>query len=443
MNKLHIGGLLTVVFALSLLSSALPAQAQETAKPDPAVTALEAKVETLSQQLAELQKELVALKAEREAEKKATEITALKQAAKVEAAKAESTHEIDTSQKYVSGTRMQPQLNPEISATGDFHLVGGNHQDEELQARHFELDIQSYLDPYTKFHLVLGYHGNGRESDFGVDPDEEPEKHANASVGEAYVSWLNLPGNISFTVGKKRAQFGVLNRWHLHALDQVDAPLVLQESFGDHGLTGTGFSVDWLMPKLWADTNELTVEAFNGDSDVAFAGEDWKHPTYLARLKSYWDLSTDSYLEIGLDGMHGKADMDGHLDHDFYAMDFAYDWYPAGKELYREFTLRGMLQNSKLDLDREADREAWGGFVYSQLKFSAHWIAGLRYDYVEDQREENHQYWGLSPYLTFWQSEFVRLRAQYSYRKDNVFGTDNSYSLQFTVAAGPHKHDTY
>ena len=95
------------------------------------------------------------------------------------------------------------------------------------------------------------------------------------------------------------------------------------------------------------------------------------------------------------------------------------------------------------NLDPEADREAWGGFVYSQLKFSPHWIAGLRYDYVEDQREETHQYWGLSPYLTFWQSEFVRLRAQYSYRKDNVFGTDNSYSLQFTVAAGPHKHDTY
>lgn len=443
MKKLHVGSLVTAMLIVSMFLGPVVLQAQEEAKPDPAVAALESKVETLSKQLEVLQKELAALKAERKAEHQAAEIAALKQAAHVEAAKVDTANEIDTTQKYVSGTRMQPQLNPEISATGDFFLVGGSHQPEELQARHFELDIQSYLDPYTKFHLVLGYHGNGRESEFGRDPDEEEEHHANASVGEAYVTWLNLPGKLNLTVGKKRAQFGVLNRWHLHALDQVDAPLVLQESFGDHGLTETGLSVDWLMPKLWADTNELTFEVFNGDSDAAFAGEDWKHPSFLARLKSYWDLTSDSYLEIGLNGMHGKADVDGHLNHDFYAMDFAYDWYPAGKELYREFTVRGMLEYSDLDLESRVDREAWGGFLYSQMKFSPHWIAGLRYDYVEDQRQEDHQYWGLSPYLTFWQSEFVRLRAQYSYRKDNIFGSDNSYTLQFTVAAGPHKHDTY
>jgi len=443
MKKLREGSVLAALISVMIFTGLFPLQAQEQKETDPAVAALESKVESLSEQLAALQKELAALKADRKAEHKAAEIVALKQAAHVEAAKTGSTEEIDTTRKFVSGTRMQPQLNPEISATGDIFFVGGNHQTEELQARHFELDIQSYLDPYTRFHLVLGYHGNGRESDFGEEPGAEPEHHANASVGEAYVTWLQLPGHLNLTIGKKRAQYGVLNRWHLHALDQVDLPFVLQENFGDHGLSETGVSVDWLMPKLWADTNELTVEVFNGDSEMAFAGSDWKHPSFLMRLKSYWDLTSDSYLELGLNGMHGKADVDGHLDHDFYALDFAYNWYPAGRELYREFTLRGMLQYSNLDLDRNLDRGAWGGFSYAQYKFSPHWIAGLRYDYVEDQREEGHQYWGFSPYLTFWQSEFVRLRAQYSYTKDNIFGTDHAYTLQLTVAAGPHKHDTY
>ena len=60
---------------------------------------------------------------------------------------------------------------------------------------------------------------------------------------------------------------------------------------------------------------------------------------------------------------------------------------------------------------------------------------------VEDQREAGHEFWGLSPYLTFWQSEFVRLRGQYSYRDHNMHGTDQRFELQLTFAAGPHKHE--
>jgi hypothetical protein len=62
---------------------------------------------------------------------------------------------------------------------------------------------------------------------------------------------------------------------------------------------------------------------------------------------------------------------------------------------------------------------------------------------VEDQRVADHEYWGLSPYLTFWQSEFVRLRGQYSYRNDNLHGNDQRFELQLTFAAGPHKHESY
>ncbi len=98
----------------------------------------------------------------------------------------------------------------------------------------------------------------------------------------------------------------------------------------------------------------------NGDNDVAFAGGDWEHPSLLARLKSYWDLTPDSYLEVGLNGLHGNADADGRLDHDFFALDLTYNWYPAGRELYREFTLRGMLLYSDLALDAGSARERMG-----------------------------------------------------------------------------------
>ena len=60
---------------------------------------------------------------------------------------------------FASGERMQPQLNPELSVTGDLFLLGGDHLRTELQARHFELDLQAYLDPYTRMHVVFGYEG--------------------------------------------------------------------------------------------------------------------------------------------------------------------------------------------------------------------------------------------------------------------------------------------
>lgn len=440
------------VLALTLAIGVGPwAVAQETPPPRAAVTAdqrveqLENTVKSLSQQLAEVQKELAELKAERAAERQEHELEQLRREAAAAAAKPPETTapDVDTTTRFVSGTRMQPQLNPEFSVTGDIFFVGGNHQQEEFQARHFELDLQSYLDPYTKIHVVFGYHAPHHESTFGAPEGDTGFVPSGWGLGEGYVTWLNLPGGLTLTVGKKRQQFGVLNRWHLHALDQTDLPWVLQESFGDHGLSGTGVSIDWLMPHLLSTVNELTVEVMNADNDVAFAGSDWSHPSILARFKSYWDLTSNSYFELGLDGLHGDADREGHLNHDLWALDACYDWYPAGKALYRELTFRGMLLRSILDQEDGGTRRAWGGYIYGQLKFSPHWIAGLRYDRVFDQREAGHSYWGFSPYMTFWQSEFVRLRGQFSYRKDDLFGIDRRYELQLTVAAGPHKHDKY
>lgn len=431
----------------ALAQQAPPATGNASGQQDQQATIqrLENQIQSLSGQLQELKEQLEALKEKQQQTAKKAEIEHLRQAALAEATKGavSESPEVDTTTRFVSGTRMQPQTNPEISFTGNLFVVGGNHQLEEAQAREFEMDVQSYLDPYTRMHLVVSHSLPTHGSSFGLAPGADTYDEGGTEVEEGYITWLDLPGSTTLTVGKKRQQFGVLNRWHSHALDQVDLPWVLQESFGDEGLSGTGVSVDWLMPRLWAGTNELTVEATNGDNDVAFAGSHSQHPTYLARLKSYWDLTKNAYFEVGLNALHGKEDSGGHLDHNFYAADLTYNWYPAGRGLYRDFTLRGMLLRSERDRLDAPQRDAWGGYLYGQLKFSPHWIAGLRYDRVDDQLVDGHRYWGFSPYITFWESEFVRLRGQVSYRKDNWYGIDRRFDLQITFAAGPHKHERY
>lgn len=440
-----VAGAVCAVLAAGVTSAEPPQTASESAESK--IDQLEQRLDRLMNELAKVKAELRTLKEQAAEEQGRAEMEKLRRAAEMAAAETGAGPDrLDTTRRFHSGTRMQAQLNPELSVTGDMFLYGGDHRHEEMHASDFELDVQSYLDPYTFMHVVLGYHGGGRESWFGHEHDHANDVHGpdeGLELEEGYVTWLQLPGAMSLTVGKKRQQFGVLNRWHLHALDQADLPWVLQESFGEEGLTGTGLSVDWLMPRLWADANELTVEITNGDNEAAFAGEDWEHPTLSARLKSYWDLSTDSYFELGLNAVHGSADPDGLLDHDFYALDMSFNWNPAGRELYHDSTIRAMLLESRIDLPTGESRDAWGGYVYGQHKLSRRWIAGLRYDRVDDQYEAARRWWGLTPYVTFWQSEFVRLRAQASYRKDSEHGTERQYLLQLTVAAGPHKHDTY
>lgn len=424
--------------------------------PAPTVEELQKQIDELTRQLRAVQEQLLALTAQQDAHTEESEIDHFRQAAAAEATREASSEEVDTGTQFSSGTRMQPQLNPELSVTGDLFLLGGDNLRTELQPRHFELDLQAYLDPFTKMHVVFGYEGAHAAWGYGEEAhdehsgeeDEHEDMHAHDEEGgfsleEGYIVWLQLPGDTSLTVGRKRQQFGTLNRWHLHALPQTDYPWVIQESFGTHGLAGTGLSLDWLMPKLWADTNELTVEVMNGDNDIAFAGSDWKKPTVLAFFKNYWDLSPNTYFELDLTGMHGVTDHDGDLDHDFLALDLVYDWYPLGRELYRGFQARAMVLKSWMDLEGGDRHGAWGGYIYGQFKFARGWIAGLRGDWVQDQREIGAEFWGLSPYLTFWQSEFVRLRGQVSYRDHNWYGADTRLELQITFAAGPHKHESY
>ena len=52
--------------------------------------------------------------------------------------------------------------------------------------------------------------------------------------------------------------------------------------------------------------------------------------------------------------------------------------------------------------------------------------------------------WGLVPYVTWWQSEWVRLRGEYQRLEDDLVpDAEHRFLIQATWAAGPHKHETY
>jgi hypothetical protein len=104
---------------------------------------------------------------------------------------------------------------------------------------------------------------------------------------------------------------------------------------------------------------------------------------------------------------------------------------------------------------------AWGAYSYFQRKLSRTLDAGLRVDYYRPDvkpyadvgglslsplavtSDDAHQ-WGVSPYVAWEQSPWVRWRLQYDHVNSVGMGPDDDrLSLQCIFAAGPHKHERY
>ena len=86
----------------------------------------------------------------------------------------------------------------------------------------------------------------------------------------------------------------------------------------------------------------------------------------------------------------------------------------------------------------------WG--VYSQVLygFTQRWVAGLRGDWVSGDRgafspdENRADRFRVSPNLTFFPTEFSKLRLQYNYDHGQLLGDDSSVWMQVEFLLGTH-----
>lgn len=355
----------------------------------------------------------------------------LREAAEAAAAGAEAEESAPSqpAKQAESKARNLSRLNPEISFNVDFlgsTVDGGDAvaSDEDFDVREVELDLQSDLDPFSRAKLTVA---------FAPEEDE-------VEIEEGYMIWSGLGHGLSLTAGKFRQQLGLINRWHLHALPQVDYPLALATLFGEEGLAQTGLRLGWLVPRPWAHANELTVELTDGDNE-AFGGESFERLVGLVHLKNYWDVSDATYFEWGLSGVNGRAA--GGLETTVAASDITLHWQPPARAKYREVTWRTEVFYSLRDDELDVEQESWSGYSYLEALVRRNLYAGLRYDRVEDPLVPELESDGVLVNLTWWQSEYVRLRGEYGHLDHAVGEDEDRFALQLTWAAGPHKHERY
>jgi len=327
--------------------------------------------------------------------------------------------------------RISQSLNPDIGVVVD--LVGSfteSGEDEEgndrLSVREMELTIGHDIDPYARFDSTITL------SDF-----EE------VTVEEAYVTFWGLPWELQARAGRMRPKVGKATALHRDELDTVDEPLVVQRYLGIEGLFLTGVEVSRFLPQFIEPlSQELTLGVMEGGigEDGSLFGETRRHPTYFGHLKNSWDFSPATNLELGGTYLLGSSDEDNREDVQALGVDLS---------LRRNFaSSRALKWQSELyaqDRDDAAiNKSPWGYYSLVDYRFASRWGLGGRYDWVElvnpDPADSDDKDKAYSAFVTFYQSEFARLRVQYQHADLATGERDNRFFFQGTFAVGVHKH---
>lgn len=415
---------------------AMPAFSQSSEDVAATLQELQSKLNQLTQQAAELQKQIDALKASAPAP--AAEIAPPDDLSNIQPVEQPKTAAAATTAapaelapldvapvQNASNPGASKALNPDISVIGNFVGHAGNpsplEERKSLSLDETEIGFEAFVDPYAKakFFVSLGEEG--------------------AEIEEGYINFINLPADLTMKAGKMRANFGKINTMHTHQRPWVDQPLVLTRFLGDEGLSNSGVSVSKLFPNRFFFA-EGTVEVLQGDLENVFGQQNPNDLLYVGHLKTYKDLSDNSNIELGASFAHGTLPETGGSNQ-FGGIDLTYRWKPLQRAVYNSF-----IGRAEFMVDDRADqtRHAFGFYTSADYQLAQRWFTGVRYD--QSDRPENPDLTdrGVSATLTFWPSEFAQIRGQYRhmFMDDNQPNT-NELLMQVNFSIGAHGAHTF
>ncbi len=325
-----------------------------------------------------------------------------------------------------------------------------------------EIALDGAVDPYLKgfANIVLK-----------LDKNNETE----IELEETYFQSISLPAQLQLKAGQFFAGFGRQNAQHPHQWNFVDSPLILTRTFGPEGLRNPGGQLSWLAPTPFY--TEAFLGIFDGQGSTAFSfrnpGEDDGTGTnrfhgrqtfdrhlrgpgdllFVPRLASSFDLTDSQTVVVGASAAFGPNNTGADRRTEIYGMDLYWKWKPANAQagfpfvswqteaLYQSF---GAGADASAGLPAEALRD-WGFYSQGLWGLRPGWVAGLRGEYVDGNKGTfvaNDFFRGervrVSPDLTFYPSEFSKVRLQYNYDQGELFGTDHSVWLQVEFLLGAH-----
>lgn len=334
-------------------------------------------------------------------------------------------------------------FNPEIGGLVDIAgILTESDEDSEgndkVSVREIELVIGHDVDPYCRYDSTITF------SDF-----EE------VTVEEASITHWGLPWDLRAKLGRMRPKIGKASVLHRDALETADEPLVVQNYLGVEGLFRTGLELSWFVPFPWeVVTHDLTVGIMEGGigEEGTLFGETRKRPSFYAHLKNFWDISHTTNLELGGSYLLGSSDEDAKYEVNALGLDATLIHYfdPTHRlKLLAEFYFQDRNEPFISGEDEEIlpssfEDDPWGMYALMDYRLSPRFSVGGRWDYVIptdiDPFSLDEADMGISGYLTFHQSEFVRWRLQYQHVEAAEGTDDERVFVQGTFVFGVHKH---
>jgi hypothetical protein len=328
--------------------------------------------------------------------------------------------------------------------------------------RNAEITVDGAVDPYFKGfgNIVLK-----------LDRDNGTE----IELEEAYLITTTLPANLQFKAGQFFANFGRQNSQHPHQWAFVDEPLMLTRAFGPDGLRNVGGQLSWLLPTPFF--TEASLGVFNPEGGTAFSFENRGDPDLAGidrfhgratlsrelrgpgdlllapRLSTSFDVTDSQTLVLGASAAFGPNDTGRDRHTQVYGADIYWKWKPANAHAgfpFVSWQTEGLFQRYEAGADLAAALPAETlqdyGF-YSQVLwgFKPRWVAALRGEFVtgndavfDSQDVFRGERTRISPNITFYPSEFSKIRLQYNYDHGQFFGDEHSVWLQMEFLLGAH-----
>ncbi|MBI5366371.1 MAG: hypothetical protein HZA54_05005 [Planctomycetes bacterium] len=364
-------------------------------------------------------------------------------------------------------------------------LQGGGHDPKNrgVTVQNAELTLSGVVDPFLRgdANIVLQITEAGETL---------------VELEEAYLTTLALPAGLQVKAGQFYTAFGRLNAQHPHAWAFVDQPVVNSRFMSPDGLRNPGVQVSWLTPLPFfaelvgsvQDAHGETATSFRFSPNEEVAGRvlldrDVRSPAdllYLARLRTSFDPTDEIALVPGVSALFGPNASGRDARTQIYGVDLYAKWKPLVNEqgwpyvswqteaMLRRYEAGGIAVDVPGDGADGVDTSArgaetlvdWG--MYSQVVwgFARPWSVGLRYDYAAGEHNEfdlgpnfgvdraydsagdalrDHR-GRVSADLTYYPSEFSKLRLQYNYDHSSFLDTEESHGffLQAEILFGAH-----
>ena len=302
----------------------------------------------------------------------------------------------------------------------------------------------------------------------------------NVELEEAFLVSTSLPHNLQVKGGTFFTEFGRLNVQHPHSWDFVDQPLVNGRFLGGDGLRGPGVRLSWLMPTPFYSELFLTAQNSQGEIAASFRGEEGEEvygrplqdrPVRTAtdmlfspRWTASFDLSDTQTVLAGVSAAFGPNAAGGDTSTTITGLDVFWKWKPANAMAgfpFVKWQTEAMTRRYEADAfsrdddgDGVADLtlragtfEDWGAYTQLLWGFRHGWVAGLRSDWVGGTRGPqadlvgDPRRWRLSPNLTWFPTEFSKLRLQYNRDEFGSPGpgeSEDSLWMQVEFILGAH-----